>query len=606
MFCAKMLPIMKFHLVLFSLVPFTLGAPAPNKRTSTPTVSISYPEATIVGLGGTVEQFPGIPFAQPPVGSLRLKPPQPLTKPLGTINATANGKACPQFVFSDTINDAIPTAEIGLLLDTPLFQTALDAGEDCLVINVQRPAGTTATSKLPVLFWIFGGGFEIGWNSMYDGASWVTESVSEGKPIIFVAVSQLQISDQQGNFLGTVLILPDPFRRYDTDFEILKVNYRVAGFGFLPGAEILADGSSNLGLLDQRLGLQWVADNIAAFGGDPDQVTIWGESAGAISVFDQMAMYDGNIDYKGKPLFRAGIMNSGSLVPADPVDCPKGQIIYDTVVAAAGCSSSSDSLECLREVPYETLLGAMNSVPGLLSYTSLALSYLPRPDGTVLTASPEVLVAEGKYAQVPFIIGDEEDEGTIFGLFQSNITTIAELTTYLQDFYFHDATEAQLEALIATYPDTTTDGSPFRTGILYDWYPQYKRIAALLGDLTFTLTRRSFLTLANSVYPSVPSWSYLSSFDYGTPFLGTFHGSDILQVFFGIYPNYASASFHSYYLSFVYTMDPNNGSSYMDWPRWSESNELLNTYATGAVLISDDFRNDTYEFLVENVASLHI
>lgn len=512
-----------------------------------------------------------IPFAQPPVGSLRLKPPQPLTEPLGEINATANGKACPQFVFSDTINDAIPTAEIGLLLDTPLFQTALDAGEDCLVINVQRPAGTTATSNLPVLFWIFGGGFEIGWNSMYDGSGWVTESVTEGKPIIFVTV-----------------------------------NYRVGGFGFLPGAEILADGSSNLGLLDQRLGLQWVADNIAAFGGDPDKVTIWGESAGAISVFDQMALYDGDINYKGKPLFRAGIMNSGSIIPADVVDCPKGQIVYDTVVASAGCSSASDTLECLREVPYETLLNATNSVPGLLSYTSVALSYLPRPDGTVLTASPEVLVAEGKYAQVPFIIGDEEDEGTIFALFQSNITTTAELTTYLLDFFFHDATEAQIEALIATYPDTTTDGSPFRTGILWDWYPQYKRIAALLGDLTFTLTRRAFLSIANSVYPSVPSWSYLSSFDYGTPFLGTFHGSDILQVFFGIYPDYASASFKSYYLSFVYTMDPNNGSSYMEWPQWSTSNELLNTYATGALLISDDFRSDAYDFLLDNVASLHI
>jgi triacylglycerol lipase len=561
---------MKFLPVIVSLFSLTLAAP--HKRASaTPTVTIAYPEATIVGLGGTVEQFPGIPFAQPPVGPLRLKPPQPLTAPLGTINATANGKACPQFVFSDTINDAIPTAEIGLLLNTPLFQTVLNAGEDCLVINVQRPAGTTADSKLPVLFWIFGGGFEIGWNSMYDGSGWVKESVTEGKPIIFVAV-----------------------------------NYRVAGFGFLPGAEILADGSSNLGLLDQRLGLQWVADNIAAFGGDPDKVTIWGESAGAISVFDQMALYDGDINYKGKPLFRAGIMNSGSVVPADPVDCPKGQIVYDTVVASAGCSSASDTLECLREVPYETLLNATNSVPGLLSYSSVALSYLPRPDGTVLTASPEVLVAEGKYAKVPFIIGDEEDEGTIFALFQSNITTTAQLTTYFLDFFFHDATEAQIEALIATYPDTITDGSPFRTGILYDWYPQYKRIAAILGDLVFTLSRRAFLSLANSVNPSVPSWSYLSSFDYGTPFLGTFHGSDILQVFFGILPNYASASFQAYYLSFVYTMDPNNGTSYIDWPRWSTSNELLNTYATGAILIKDDFRTDTYDFLLDNIASLHI
>ena len=561
---------MKFFPVFCGLVSLTLAVP--YKRASTPTVTIAYPQATIVGLAGSVEQFPGIPFAHPPVGALRLKPPQPLTAPQGTISATANGKACPQFVFSDAINDAIPTAEIGLLLDTPLFQTTLNAGEDCLVLNVHRPAGTTADSKLPVLFWIFGGGFEIGWNSMYDGAGWVSASVTQGKPIIFVTV-----------------------------------NYRVGGFGFLPGAEILADGSSNLGLLDQRLGLQWVADNIAAFGGDPEKVTIWGESAGAISVFDHMAMYDGDLSYKGKPLFRGGIMNSGSIVPADPVDCPKGQFIYDTVVASAGCSSASDTLECLREVPYETLLNATNSVPGLLSYSALALSYLPRPDGTVLTASPEVLVAESKYAKVPFIIGDEEDEGTIFALFQSNITTEAQLTTYLLDFYFHSATEAQIAALLATYPDTTTDGSPFRTSILWNWYPQFKRIAAILGDLSFTITRRSFLSLANTLNPSVPSWSYLSSFDYGTPFLGTFHGSDILQVFFGVLPDYASASFQAYYLSFVNTMDPNNGTTgYMEWPRWSTNNELLNTYATGAVLLADDFRSDTYNFILENVESFHI
>jgi carboxylesterase type B len=130
---------------------------------------------------------------------------------------------------------------------------------------------------------------------MYDGTSLVADSVVKGKPIIFVAV-----------------------------------NYRVGGFGFLPGKEVLA---ANLGLLVQRLGLKWVADNIAAFGGDPDKVTIWGESAGSISVLDQMALYDGDHTYKGKPLFRAAIMNSGSVVPADPVDGAKGQAIYDTVNA---------------------------------------------------------------------------------------------------------------------------------------------------------------------------------------------------------------------------------------------------------------------------------
>jgi triacylglycerol lipase len=406
---------------------------------------------------------------------------------------------------------------------------------------------------------------------MYDGASLVADSISDGQPIIFVAV-----------------------------------NYRVGGFGFLPGKEILADGSSNLGLLDQRLGLQWVADNIAAFGGDPTKVTIWGESAGSISVFDQMALYDGDNTYKGSPLFRGAIMDSGSIVPADPVDCPKGQVVYDTVVANAGCSAATDTLECLRGLDYETYLSAANSVPGILSYSSIALSYLPRPDGVALTQSPDVLIESGKYAAVPFIIGDQEDEGTLFALFTPNITNTAQLVTWLSTYLFHDATTADIQALVATYPDDPSAGSPFNTFLFNEWYPEFKRMAAILGDLTFTLTRRAFLNVHTAVNPSVPSWSYLSSYDYGTPILGTLHGSDILQVFYGILPNYASQSIHSYYFSFVTNLDPNTGSSFMNWPQWSANKELMHFYATYGALLVDDFRSTSYNFIAANVPKFHI
>jgi carboxylesterase type B len=279
---------------LLALLPLALAVPAPHEKRANPTVIV--PQATIVGISARgVESFKGIPYAQPPVEQLRLKPPQPLTSALGRVDGTGIPKACPQFYFSiDRRN--IPAIVLGTILNLPLLQTVTNAGEDCLTVNVQRPAGTEVDAKLPVLFWIFGGGFELGSTSMYDGTSLVAESVAQGKPIVFVAV-----------------------------------NYRLGGFGFLPGKEVLADGSANLGLLDQRLGLQWVADNIAAFGGDPGKVTIWGESAGAISVLDQMMLYDGDNNYNGKPLFRAAIMNSGSVAPTDPVDCPKGQAIYDRV-----------------------------------------------------------------------------------------------------------------------------------------------------------------------------------------------------------------------------------------------------------------------------------
>ncbi|KAF2452224.1 alpha/beta-hydrolase [Karstenula rhodostoma CBS 690.94] len=559
--------------VLFSLLPLAFAAPAavPLEKRASPTVVAPSPGATVVGrslLG--IETFNGIPFAQPPTGSLRLKPPQPLTSSVGKVDGSQIPKACPQFFFSlDERN--FPTDILGTILNTPLFQAVTNAGEDCLTINVQRPAGTTSSSKLPVLFWIFGGGFELGSTQMYDGSSLVASSISEGKPIVFVAV-----------------------------------NYRVGGFGFLPGKEILKDGSANLGLLDQRLGLKWVADNIAAFGGDPDKVTIWGHSAGAISVADQMVLYDGDNTYKGKPLFRAGIMNSGSLAPAKPVDDAKGQAVYDLVVKNAGCSSSIDTLACLRSKDYTTFLNAANSVPGILSYSSVSLSYLPRPDGRALTASPDALVAAGKYAKVPFIVGDQEDEGTLFGLFTPNLTSTQDVAKYLSTVFFPTADTKTLSGFVATYQNTLEDGSPFRTLLLNNWYPQFKRISAIIGDFTFTLARRLFLESTSTVFPDVPSWSYLSTYDFGTPILGTFHGSDLLQVFYGIKPNNAAKSIRAYYLSFVYNLDPNKGSGLDNWPQWKTGQQLKGFGANSNTLLKDDFRSDSAAFLKTNLKAFYI
>lgn len=305
-------------------------------------------------------------------------------------------------------------------------------------------------------------------------------------------------------------------------------------------------------------------------------------------------------------------MNSGSMVPADPIDGKRGQAIYDQVVASAGCGTASDTLDCLRALPYTAFLNAANSVPGFISYNSVALSYLPRPDGTVLPDSPEVLAASGRYAAVPMIIGDQEDEGTLFALFQPNITTNKELGDYFSTVFFPDATRAQIDGLLDTYPDDLgISGSPFRTGLLNNLYPQYKRLAAILGDLVFTLTRRGFLSLTGAANPGVPSWSYLSSYDYGSTPLGTFHGSDILQTFYGIDPNYASASTRTYYYNFLYNLDPNVGfGSYPNWPKWADTgkgNQLtwFNT-PLGQTTLTDDFRSTSYEYVVANIAAFHV
>ena len=538
-----------------------------------PKLTVNAPAGSITGTTLLqVESFRGIPFAEPPVGPLRLKPPVRLEKELEDFDATGIAAACPQLFVSNEARDLLGST-LDLLLDIP-FLEPLTGQEDCLTISVQRPKGTKEGDNLPVLFWIFGGGFALGGSNMYDASSLLAEAIGQDQQFIFVAV-----------------------------------NYRVAGFGFMPGAEILVDGSGNIGLLDQRMGLEWVADNIAAFGGDPDKVTIWGESAGSISVFDQMALYGGDAQYKGKDLFRGAIMNSGSIVPADPVDCPKGQAIYDQVVNRAGCDGADDTLNCLREVDYDTFLDAVNSVPGILSYNSVALSYLPRPDGDVLPDSPDVLASSGRYHAVPMIIGDQEDEGTLFSLFQNNLSTTEDLAVYFNDLYFPGATVEELTALIDTYDPAKRNGSPFRTSFFNELYPGYKRLAAILGDLVFTLTRRAFLDMTIIAHPDVPSWSYLASYNYGTPVMGTFHASDLLQVFYGIWPNNAARSCRTYYFNFLHNQDPNKGvEKYDNWPEYDSNERQLLWFETGNrnSYLKDDFRDDSYQWIVDNVEKLHI
>ncbi|KAK4663787.1 uncharacterized protein QC763_502830 [Podospora pseudopauciseta] len=548
------------------------------EKRARPTVSIA--QGNVVGVSRiNTEAFNGIPFAQAPVGPLRLKPPVRTTASFGTYDAGGIAAACPQFL-ADTDSEDLLAKVIDTVVNTALFQKALKISEDCLNINVIRPAGTKAGDKLPVLFWIYGGGFELGWSSMYDGGPLVSNAMAAGKPYVFVAV-----------------------------------NYRVGAFGFMPGKEVLQDGSANLGHLDQRMGLEWVADNIAAFGGDPDKVTIWGESAGAISVWNQMSLYDGNINYKGKPLFRGAIMNSGSIVPADPVDCPKGQEIYDTVVARSGCGGAADTLNCLRNLPYETFLETANSVPAILSYSSVALSYLPRPDGVALTDSADRLVKAGKYAAVPMIIGDQEDEGTLFSLFQKNVTTTSRLEDYLRGYFFHGATAQQVKGLVSQYSPLISAGSPFGSGLFNEIYPGFKRLAALLGDIVFTLTRRVFIEYAIAANPNVPVWSYLASYNEGTPILGTFHGSDLLQVFYGILPNYASKSIQNFYANFVYNLDPNDASGGTsakskvkeNWPTWNTKDKrLIQFFNNRNGYLKDDFREGAKQYIAANIDALHI
>lgn len=252
-----------------------------------------------------------------------------------------------------------------------------------------------------------------------------------------------------------------------------------------------------------------------------------------------------------------------------------------------------------------------SQVPAFLGYNSIALSYLPRPDGVVLTDSPERLSKKGKFAKVPFIIGDQEDEGTAFSLFQFSLKTTDDVQDYLSTVYFRNASQSQISQLLDTYPDVSSAGSPFDSGDKNNIYPQFKRLAAILGDLVFTLTRRLFLSHSLDAHPDVPSWSYLASYDKGLAILGTYHGSDITRVIIGATSVLgATQSIRSYYISFVYHLDPNKGTQKQDlWPQWAEKRQLMEF--TGGLfaknqLITDDFRSKSYDCIDKNSDNFHL
>jgi para-nitrobenzyl esterase len=290
---------------------------------------------------GKVRAFLGIPFAAPPLGDLRWKAPQPAAKWKGARDATRYGAHCMQIPYSDMS-----------------FQ---DAGmsEDCLYLNVYSPAHAKRSSRLPVMFWIHGGGYHSG-------------SASEPR--------------HNGDFLpakGVVLV---------------TINYRLGVFGFLDTAELMKEGdgaAGNYGLMDMIAALQWVRGNIARFGGDAGNVTIFGESAGSFAVSTLMA------SPMARGLFAKAIGESGAALG----DLLGGNRAAEEAEAHGAWVRSLDAktLAELRAMPAEAILAAAKK-PG-------APGFNPVVDGKVLTEPVADIYAEGKQAHVPLLAGWNRDEG---------------------------------------------------------------------------------------------------------------------------------------------------------------------------------------------------
>ncbi|PCG88068.1 Carboxylesterase, type B [Penicillium occitanis (nom. inval.)] len=208
----------------------------------------------------------------------------------------------------------------------------------------------------------------------------------------------------------------------ETPMIAVSLNYRLHAWGFMWSQEIKDAGVGNLGFRDQRLALHLIQENIAAFGGDPSMVTIWGESAGANSVGTQLIAYGGRDDH----LFRAAISESGAPSTYYRYQTPADwQPYYDAIVEAAGCSSASDTLGCLREVLVNTLYDIFNNASIVPVHTLSGLKgpqFVQVIDGDFIQESATVQLHQGKFAKVPYLIGGSADEGTSFAISGINTT----------------------------------------------------------------------------------------------------------------------------------------------------------------------------------------
>jgi acetylcholinesterase len=254
----------------------------------------------------------------------------------------------------------------------------------------------------------------------------------------------------------------------------ISINYRMAAFGFIYSQEIAATGNQNLGLRDQRTALQWVNSHIASFGGDPCKVTIWGESAGAYSVGDHINAYDGAND----GLFSAAILESGNAVGPPLNGTDWYQHMYDNLTLSVGCSNATDTLRCLRDVPFEKIA----------PYGSQGLEWFHVLDGSLIPRPAQESLTQGRFAKVPLILGTNTDEG--FGI--DGVNTDEQAVQQLLAAKRWNINESQARRLLELYPDDPALGEPYGWGNR-TWPEnglQYKRYQSIATDLTMYAPRR--------------------------------------------------------------------------------------------------------------------
>ncbi|XP_061664709.1 acetylcholinesterase [Syngnathoides biaculeatus] len=311
---------------------------------------------------GHVTAFLGVPFAEPPTGKRRFRPAEPKRPWSDVYEARHYPNACYQFV--DNTFPGFPGSE--------MWNPNREMSEDCLYLNVWVPP-SPRPHNLTVMVWIYGGGF-------YSGSS------------------SLDVYD--GRYLA-----------YTETVIVVSMNYRLGAFGFLA-----LDGSSeapgNVGLLDQRMALQWVQDNIHFFGGNPKQVTIFGESAGGASVGFHL------LSPGSRSVFTRAILQSG--VPNTPwatVSPAEARRRATQLGRLVGCNGGNDTelVDCLRDkTPQELIDQEFQVLPWMSIFR---FSFVPVVDGDFVPDTPEAMLNSGNFKDTQVLLGVNQDEGTYFLLY---------------------------------------------------------------------------------------------------------------------------------------------------------------------------------------------
>ena len=467
---------------------------------SEPVPTASGPVAGKSGTDTDTCAWLGIPYAAPPVGELRWKAPQPMPTWTGPRPALSNGPQCvqkPMMGFKDARNSK-------------------GMSEDCLFLNVFRPQ---KPGKFPVMFWIHGGGLMFGSGQGYRG-------------------------DRLAEF---------------GDVVVVTINYRLNIFGFFATPELRAEdpnrSTGNYGALDQVAALRWVRDNIAGFGGDPANVTIFGESAGAYSVCTLLG------SPLAKGLFQRAILESGNCQGS--TDLEPSFAAVPALAAKFDCAAQD--LNCLRAVP---ALKLMNRGSG--SLTNAGYPFNHHLDGYFLNANSLSLIRSGNYNAVPFLAGTNHDEADVLAFLISEVRKAKpdQYRSLLQTKL--DLSDSETEKLLMLYPLNQFGNQP------------RKAFGKIISDAAMNCP--TYLGLA-AVAAQRPD-TYYYRFDYNrTRFgkrLGALHSFEVPFVFnqmdWGSNKNLykrkdlpaareLSKTMMGYWTNFAKTGNP-NGSGLPSWPEF--------------------------------------